>query len=170
MPFEPPHALHSRLLFLAEADIDHFLEDKWSWEVFLEQLPTGSLRMEMSYNMIHTPISTYKYILKCLHLPVLVLYGYSLDLRLTGQAKHGSLLSHLHLEKLNKESLLALYLVVVVLYSPRFQEFCRQIQSIQIVDAGFQVPPQYQKFQLDLLDSLRKQNIMKYTHSNTWFL
>ena len=53
MPFEPPHALHSRLLFLAEADIDHFLEDKLSWEVFLEQLPTGSLRMEMSYNMIH---------------------------------------------------------------------------------------------------------------------
>jgi hypothetical protein len=124
MPFEPPHALHSRLLFLAEADIDHFLEDKLSWEVFLEQLP------------------------------VLVLYGYSLDLRRTGQAKHGSLLFRLHLEKLNKESLLALYLVVVVLYSPRFQGFCRQIQSIQIVDAGFQVPPQYQKFQLDLLDSL----------------
>ena len=52
MPFEPPHALHSRLLFSAEADIDHFLEDKLSLEVFLEQLPTGSLRTERLNNMI----------------------------------------------------------------------------------------------------------------------
>ena len=52
MPFEPPHALHSRLLFSAEADIDHFLEDKLSLEVFLEQLPTGSLRTERLSNMI----------------------------------------------------------------------------------------------------------------------
>ena len=52
MPFEPPHALHSHFLFLVEADIDHFLEDKLSLEVFLEQLPTGSLRTERLNNMI----------------------------------------------------------------------------------------------------------------------
>ena len=156
MPFEPPHALHSRLLFSAEADIDHFLEDKLSWEVFLEQLPTGSLRMERSYNMIYTPpcIIATTYNLKCSHLPLLVLYEYLLDFRLMGQAMKGSLLSRLQLEKLNEEFLLALYLVVVVLYSPRFPEFCHQIQSTQIVDAGFQAPPQNQKFRLDLLDSL----------------
>jgi hypothetical protein len=123
MPFEPLHALHSRFLFLVEADIDHFLEDKLSWEVFLEQSP------------------------------LLVLYG-SLDLRSMGPVKSGYLLPRLHLEKLNKDFLLALYLVVVVLYSLRFQEFCHQIPSTQIVDVGFQAPPQNQMFQLDLLNSL----------------
>ena len=99
------------------------------------------------FNIVHT------YNLKCLHSPLPVLYG-SLDLRLMGPAKSGSLLSRLHLEKLNKDFLVALYLVVVVLYSLRFQEFCHQIQSTQIVDAGFQAPPQNQMFQLDLLNSL----------------
>ena len=74
--------------------------------------------------------------------------------------KNGSLLSLLHLEKLNEEFLSALYLVVVVLYFPRFQEFYHQIQSTQIVDAGFQAPPQNQTFQLGLLDSLGKTNII----------
>ena len=99
------------------------------------------------FNTVHT------YNLNCLHSPLPVLYG-SLDLRLMGQAKSGSLLSRLHLEKLNKDFLLAPYLVVVVLYSLRFQEFCHQIQSTQIVDVGFQAPPQNQKFQIDLLNSL----------------
>ena len=93
------------------------------------------------------------YNLKCLYIPLLVLYG-SLDPHSMGPVKSGYLLPRLHLEKLNKDFLLALYLVVVVLYSLRFQEFCHQIPSTQIVDVGFQAPPQNQMFQLDLLNSL----------------